>query len=56
MQDKRNILLAQDTVGEFTVITVFLGFSYGNVEKAKFFQTTCFGTDRENHPRYAGAW
>lgn len=56
MRDKDNILLAQDTVGEFTVVTVFLGFNHGNLEKPKFFQTTCFGTDGENHPRYSGTW
>mgnify|MGYP001800276791 CR=1 FL=1 len=56
MRDKDNILLAQDTVGAFTVVTVFFGFNHGNLENPKFFQTTCFGTDGENHPRYSGTW
>lgn len=56
MGEKDNILLAQDTVGVFTVVTVFLGFNHGDFEKSKFFQTTCFGTDGENHPRYSGTW
>lgn len=56
MRDTHNILLAQDTVGAFTVVTVFLGFNHGSCEKPKFFQTTCFGTDGENHPRYSGTW
>ena len=56
MRNKNNILLAQDTVGTFTVVTVFLGFNHGNFEKPKFFQTTCFGTNGENNPRYSGTW
>lgn len=56
IRDRSNILLAQDSVGEFTVVTVFLGFNHGDFEKPKFFQTTCFGTDGENNPRYSGTW
>ncbi|MBE9069540.1 hypothetical protein IQ260_23115 [Leptolyngbya cf. ectocarpi LEGE 11479] len=56
MRDKGNILLAQDTIGEFHVVTVFLGFNHGTLAKPKFFQTTCFGTDGENHPRYSETW
>ena len=56
MQDENNVLVAQDAVGQFRVMTVFLGFNYGNVEKPKFFQTTCFGTDSQGKPRYSGTW
>ncbi|MBT9317091.1 hypothetical protein [Leptothoe spongobia] len=56
MNDGANLLVAQDTVGKFTVVTVFLGFNYGNVEQPRFFQTTCLGADSENRPRYTATW
>ncbi|ESA35025.1 hypothetical protein N836_14800 [Leptolyngbya sp. Heron Island J] len=56
MNDGANLLVAQDTVGKFTVVTVFLGFNYGNIEQPRFFQTTCLGTDSENRPRYTATW
>lgn len=56
MNDGTNLLVAQDTVSKFTVVTVFLGFNYGNVERPKFFQTTCLGADNENRPRYTATW
>ena len=56
MNEGANLLVAQDTVGKFTVVTVFLGFNYGNVEQPNFFQTTCLGADNENRPRYTATW
>ncbi len=56
MNDGANLLVAQDTVGTFTVVTVFLGFNYGNVDQPRFFQTTYFGADSENRPRYTETW
>ncbi|MEM9009062.1 MAG: hypothetical protein AAGE59_36835 [Cyanobacteria bacterium P01_F01_bin.86] len=56
MNEGTNLLVAQDTVSKFTVVTVFLGFNYGNVEQPKFFQTTFLGADNENRPRYSATW
>ncbi|MGD1949381.1 MAG: hypothetical protein ACFB14_07015 [Leptolyngbyaceae cyanobacterium] len=56
MNEGANLLVAQDAVGKFTVVTVFLGFNYGNVEQPRFFQTTCLGADSENRPRYTATW
>lgn len=56
MNDGANLLVAQDTVGLFTVVTVFLGFNYGNLEQPRFFQTTCLGADNENRSRYTATW
>ncbi|MEO0870079.1 MAG: hypothetical protein AAFY17_16940 [Cyanobacteria bacterium J06642_11] len=56
MNEGANLLLAQDRVGVFTVVTVFLGFNYGNVEQPRFFQTTCLGANNENRPRYTATW
>ncbi|MEO0348597.1 MAG: hypothetical protein AAF282_00950 [Cyanobacteria bacterium P01_A01_bin.15] len=56
MRCKENVLLANDTIGQFRVMTVFLGFNYGNNENPKFFQTTCFGTSTEGKPKYSGTW
>lgn len=55
MRDGRNILVARDEVGKFTVVTVFLGFNHGTEEKPKFFQTTCFGADNPM-PKYSKDW
>ena len=38
MCNGENLLVAKDTVGKYTVITVFLGFDYGDIETPKFFQ------------------
>ncbi|MEM6256307.1 MAG: hypothetical protein AAF821_25620 [Cyanobacteria bacterium P01_D01_bin.156] len=51
-----NLLIAQDAAGRFQVVTVFLGFNYGSVEKPKFFQTTCLGVTSEKRPDYASTW
>ena len=51
-----NLLVAQDAAGRFKVVTVFLGFNYGNAEKPKFFQTTCLGVTSEKRPDYAATW
>ncbi|MBT9313996.1 hypothetical protein [Leptothoe spongobia] len=56
MNDGNNLLVANDPAGNFQVITVFLGFNYGNTEKPKFFQTTCLGADSEKHPHYTATW
>ncbi len=56
MRCKENILIAHDVIGQFRVMTVFLGFNHGNAEKPKFFQTTCFGTSTEGTPKYSGSW
>lgn len=56
MQDKQNVLVGQDVIGQFRVMTVFLGFNHGSAEKPKFFQTTCFGTSTEGKPKYSGSW
>lgn len=56
MQDKKNVLVGQDVIGQFRVMTVFLGFNHGNTENPKFFQTTCFGTSTEGKPKYSGTW
>ena len=56
MKEGSNLLVAQDVVSQFTIVTVFLGFNYGNVEQPRFFQTTCLGADNENRPRYTATW
>ena len=56
MNNGDNLLVAQDTAGKFKVVTVFLGFNYGNAEKPKFFQTTCLGVTSEKRPHYAPTW
>lgn len=56
INDGNNLLIAQDTAGKFTVVTVFLGFNYGSIEKPKFFQTTCLGVTSEKRPDYAATW
>lgn len=47
---KENVLIANDTVGQFRVMTVFLGFNQGSAENPKFFQTTCFRISTEGNP------
>ncbi|NEQ54916.1 MAG: hypothetical protein F6K11_33135 [Leptolyngbya sp. SIO3F4] len=56
MNSGDNLLVAQDAAGKYKAITVFLGFNYGNVEKPKFFQTTCLGVTSEKRPQYAATW
>ncbi|MEM6254975.1 MAG: hypothetical protein AAF821_18825 [Cyanobacteria bacterium P01_D01_bin.156] len=55
MRDEDNILLARDEVGQFSIVTVFLGFNNGSVENPQFFQTTCFGSDTGS-PKYTKDW
>ena len=56
MRCEENVLIANDTIGQFRVMTVFLGFNQGSAENPKFFQTTCFGTSTEGKPKYSGRW
>lgn len=56
MRCQKNVLVANDTVGQFQVMTVFLGFNQGDSENPKFFQTTCFGTSTEGKSKYSGTW
>lgn len=57
MADGKNLLVAQqDPAGDFTVVTVFLGFNHGTLEKPKFFQTTCLGASSEKMPHYSATW
>ena len=56
MRCKENVLIAHDTIGQFQITTVFLGFNHGSAENPKFFQTTCFGTSTEGKPKYSGTW
>lgn len=56
MSNGKNLLVAQDPVGDFTVVTVFLGFNHGTLEKPKFFQTTCLGASSEKAPHYSATW
>lgn len=56
MRCKENVLIANDAIGQFRVMTVFLGFNQGSTENPKFFQTTCFGTSTEGKPKYSGSW
>ena len=55
MNDGNNLLVANDPAGKFQVVTVFLGFNYGTIEKPKFFQTTCLGASSEKTPHNVGA-
>ena len=56
MRKGENLLVAKDGVGKYTVITVFLGFNYGDIEAPKFFQTTCFGASSETRSKYSATW
>lgn len=56
MRQGENLLVAKDMVGKYMVITVFLGFNYGDIETPKFFQTTCFGTSSETRSKYSATW
>ncbi|MBT9316932.1 hypothetical protein [Leptothoe spongobia] len=56
MNNGDNLLVAQDSAGKFKVVTVFLGFNYGNTEQPSFFQTTCLGVTSEKRPQYAASW
>lgn len=56
MRNGENLLVAKDTVGQYTVITVFLGFNHGDIETPKFFQTTCFGASSETRSKYSATW
>ena len=55
MKHEKNVLIAQDVIGQFRVMTVFLGFNHSDSEKPMFFQTTCFGTN-SSRPKYSGTW
>ncbi|MGD1953139.1 MAG: hypothetical protein ACFB14_26360 [Leptolyngbyaceae cyanobacterium] len=55
MSKPENVLVAQDSIGKYTVVTVFLGFNRFNVEQPVFFQTTVFGADEHSH-RDAATW
>ncbi|MEM8613525.1 MAG: hypothetical protein AAGF93_16000 [Cyanobacteria bacterium P01_H01_bin.105] len=56
MRVGKNLLVAKDSVGRYTVVTVFLGFNYGDTETPKFFQTTCFGASSETRSKYSATW
>lgn len=55
MRNPENVLVAQDRIGRFDVLTLFLGFNTGTVEQPLFFQTTIIGAD-DNHPKHAVDW
>lgn len=56
MRDGENLLVAKDTLGKYTIVTVFLGFNHGDIETPKFFQTTCFGANSETRSKYSATW
>ena len=55
IRNSENVLVAQDQVGRFEVLTLFLGFNSGTPDKPIFFQTTIIGAD-DNHPKHAATW
>lgn len=54
IEDRSNAVLAQDKVGQYQIVTVFLGFNYGTVDQPQFFQTNFFGGSDRSKPRYTG--
>ncbi|MEO0377487.1 MAG: hypothetical protein AAF329_23370, partial [Cyanobacteria bacterium P01_A01_bin.17] len=54
IEDSRNVLLVQHQVGQYQIITVFLGFNHGTTNKPQFFQTNFFGGSGSK-PRYTAS-
>ena len=55
MRAPKNVLVAQNEISRFEVLTLFLGFNTGTTENPIFFQTTIIGAD-DNLPKHAATW
>jgi len=55
IEDRCNVVLAKHQVGQYQVITVFLGFNHGTADKPQFFQTNFFGGSGSK-PRYTASY
>lgn len=49
MRKPENILVARDSAGKYTVLTLFLGFNSGTAEQPVFFQTSVLGQTGHTH-------
>lgn len=51
----RNMLVANDSIGQFTIVTAFLGWNAGTEDEPLFFRSDIYGVD-DYTPRYAADW
>ncbi|NEQ48242.1 MAG: hypothetical protein F6K00_33790 [Leptolyngbya sp. SIOISBB] len=48
--------VARDIVGNFEILTTFLGHNRGDTESPQFFETVALDPDNQNPPFYSDTW
>ncbi|NEQ48245.1 MAG: hypothetical protein F6K00_33810 [Leptolyngbya sp. SIOISBB] len=56
MDDIAGRTVARDVVGNFEILTTFLGHNRGDAESPQFFETVALDVKNQNPPFYAATW